>query len=110
MKSWVFNKLCCISTNKEQMVFECGSQKITMEYNPNVIPNIIPLGSYDFELTENEKGNYKVSSFNKDKFGIVEFVLESYEGNVTIEFHMDSFNREDMKYFSYGNKFNFKLK
>ena len=64
MKSWLFDKLCCISANKEQMVFERGSQKVTMEYNPNILPNIIPLGSYDFELTENEKGNYKIASFN----------------------------------------------
>ena len=107
MKNYVFDKLCCISANKEQMVFERGSQKVILEFN---LPNVVPLGKYDFELIKDKDGEYKVVSFDKDKFGIVEFVLESDKRKITIFSHMDAFERNSMEDFVLNTKFDFTTK
>lgn len=105
--NFIFTNLCCVESNKEQSIFERGSQKIILELD--ISKSIEPLKEYNFEFIPNEEGKYEVTSFKKDKFGIVEFDLESYEGRISIFSHIDSFKQDDMKYFSHGQKFKFEI-
>lgn len=101
--------LRCKFSNKEESVFECGTQKIIIE--KDITDCIIPMNEYDFEFISDEKdGTYFVCEFECDKYNVVEFVLQNVlkgkeNDKIHIYSHLDSYKNDDMKYFKYGTMF-----
>lgn len=102
---FTYCNLCCKSVNKEESVFENDSQKIICEED---VTSTIPMDKFDFTFTIDEKdGYYEVISFECDKFNMTEIVLKRVEvgrenEKIRILSHIDSYKKEDMKYFKIG--------
>lgn len=102
-----YENFACISANAEECVFSNytgGEIRIDGENFP-----CVPMEKYDFIITENDKGDFKISSFEKDKFNNFHLKLTSDGLSVTFSVGIDGYSKSDMKSFVLGNKFNFEF-
>jgi hypothetical protein len=112
MENYNFDGFALTEANNDQMVFTRGSSEILFETIRSDL-NWIPMEEYNFKFTKNEKndGVFKVSAFEKDKYGIVhiDFSRIFDKGDlckcIVLSCHIDSFKKEDMVNFMRGTSY-----
>ena len=107
MNKFIYEGFACVEANEDEIVFSNGRGEIRLEL---IELNCTPMKNYKFSLEPCEEGEWKISSFEKDKFDKFSvFMKRSPKGKFCVTMHLDSYKKEDMEYFKCGTKFNLKI-
>ena len=112
MIDYSFDGFALTEANNEQMVFTRGTSEILFE---NIRSDLewTPMEEINFKFIKNEKndGDFIVSGFEKDKYGIFHITFSrAFDKGVLckciiLSRHIDSFKKEDMINFMRGSQY-----
>lgn len=104
MVIFIYDGFACVSANEDEILFSNGRGEIRLEH---MNFDCVPMQKYKFTMSTNEKGNYRVFSFEKDKFDKFHVKLVSTnEAIITVTMHLDSYSKNELISFKRGTKFN----
>jgi hypothetical protein len=107
MAKFIYDCFACTEANEDEIVFSNGRGEVRLELMDY---DCVPMKKYKFTFEENEKGEYKITAFEKDKFDKFSIFMEKNpRGKVCVTMHLDSYKAEDMEHLKRGTKFNLKI-
>ena len=107
MNKFIYEGFACTEANNEEIVFSNGRGEVRLEL---MELDCVPMKKYKFSFEENEKGKYKITAFEKDKFDKFSIFMEGEpKGKICVTIHLDAYKEEDMIYFKRGTRFNLKI-